>query len=197
MAGPAPDDLVVVGRIGRPQGIRGEVTVEVRTDAPDERFAAGAVLLTDPPERGPLTVERARDHSGRLVVAFAGVADRTAAEQLRDTLLQVDVSTLAPLDDPDEFHDWQLRGLAARLPDGTPVGAVTDVLHLPHGDVLVVERSAGQGGSTEVLVPFVRAIVPEVDVAGGAVVLDPPPGLLDDAATDEADEDGRPGADGG
>jgi 16S rRNA processing protein RimM len=176
VSGPAPDDVVVVGRIGRPQGVRGEVTVEVRTDAPDERFADGAVLLTDPPERGPLTVEHARDHSGRLVVAFAGVADRTAAEQLRDTLLQVDVRTLAPIDDPDEFHDWQLRGLAARLVDGAAVGTVADVLHLPHGDVLVVDRQDG----TEVLVPFVRAIVPEVDLTGGAVLLDPPPGLLDD-----------------
>ena len=177
-AAPSPEpELLVVGRLGKPQGLRGEVTVEVRTDAPDERFADGAVLFTDPPERGPLTVEHARDHSGRLVVAFAGVPDRTAAEQLRDTLLQVDVRSLAPLDDPDEFHDWQLRGLAARLGDGTGVGTVDDVLHLPHGDVLVVARPDG----TEVLVPFVRAIVPEVDLAARAVVLDPPPGLLDDA----------------
>jgi 16S rRNA processing protein RimM len=173
---PGPDDLVVVGRIGRPQGVRGEVTVEVRTDDPEERFADGAVLLTEPPERGPLTVEHARDHSGRLVVLFAGVPDRGAAERLRDTLLQVDVRTLAPLDDPDEFHDWQLVGLAAVLADGTAVGAVADVLHLPHGDVLAVRRADG----TEALVPFVRAIVPEVDVAGGRVVLDPPPGLLDE-----------------
>ena len=176
MTRPAPDDLVVVGRIGRPQGIRGEVTVEVRTDDPEERFAPGTVLHTDPAERGPVTVEAARDHSGRLVLQLQGVADRTAAEALRDTLLLVDVSTLAPLEDEDEFHDWQLRGLAAALVDGTRVGEVTDVLHLPHGDVLVVDRAA----AGEVLVPFVRAIVPEVDVAGGRVVLDPPPGLLDD-----------------
>jgi 16S rRNA processing protein RimM len=174
---PRPDDLVVVGRIGRPQGVRGEVTVEVRTDDPEERFADGAVLLTDPPDRGPLTVEHARDHSGRLVVLFTGVPDRSAAERLRDTLLLVDVRTLAPLDDPDEFHDWQLVGLAAVLSDGTPVGVVADVLHLPHGDVLALRRDEGE----EALVPFVRAIVPEVDVAGGRVVLDPPPGLLGDA----------------
>ena len=200
---PGPDDLVVVGRIGRPQGVRGEVTVEVRTDAPEERFADGAVLLTDPPERGPLTVEHARDHSGRLVVLFAGVPERAAAERLRDTLLQVDVRTLAPIEDPDEFHDWQLVGLTAVLPDGAQVGAmvgaVVDVLHLPHGDVLAVRRADG----TEVLVPFVRAFVPEVDVAGGRVVLDPPPGLLDDLEDDlehdtehdpqgDADDTGRP-----
>jgi 16S rRNA processing protein RimM len=168
-------DRLTVGRIGKPQGIRGEVTVEVRTDAPEVRFAAGSVLMTDPAERGPLTVESMRDQNGRLVVAFEGVPDRNAAEELRNTMLLVDASDLPPSDDPDEFHDTQLMGLSAQLVDGTALGAVTDVLHLPHGDVLVVRREEG----SEVLVPFVRAIVPEVDLAGGRLVVDPPEGLLD------------------
>jgi 16S rRNA processing protein RimM len=168
-------DRLTVGRIGKPQGIRGEVTVEVRTDAPDVRFADGAVLLTDPEERGPLTVESSRDQNGRLIVAFAGVPDRNAAEALRNTMLLVDASDVPPSDDPDEFHDTQLMGLRAELVDGSALGEVADVLHLPHGDVLVVRRDAG----TEVLVPFVKAIVPDVDVAGGRLVVDPPQGLLD------------------
>jgi 16S rRNA processing protein RimM len=170
----------VVGRVGRPQGIRGESTVEVRTDDPDARFAIGSVLLTEPAERGPLTVVSSRDHSGKRVVAFAGVADRGAAEALRDTLLLVDVRTLPPLEDEDEFHDWQLRGLAAHLVDGTPVGVVEDVLHLPHGDVLVLRRD-----EQEALVPFVRAVVPEVDLVARRLVLDPPPGLLEPVPGDE------------
>ena len=137
--------LLVVGRIGKPQGIRGEVTVQVRTDDPDARFADGAVLLTDPPERGPLTVASSRDQNGRLVVLFEGVADRNGAEALRGTLLLVDAATLPPPDDPDEFHDFQLVGLAAELPDGTRLGAVAEVLHLPHGDVLVVRRDGSPG----------------------------------------------------
>lgn len=169
----------MVGRVGRPQGLRGEVTVEVRTDDPAARFAAGAVLRTDPPERGPLTVEQSRDHSGRLVLTLAGVADRSSAELLRDTLLLVEVRTLPPIEDDDEFHDWQLRGLSAELVDGTAIGTVEDVLHLPHGDVLVLSRPEG-----EALVPFVRAVVPVVDVAGGRLVLDPPPGLLEDVPDD-------------
>ena len=180
MGRPAPDDLVVVGRVGRPQGVRGEVTVEVRTDDPDDRFAEGASLHADPPERGPLVVAARREQNGRLVVLFEGVPDRTAAEALRDTLLLVDVRTLPPVDDPDEFHDWQLRGLRADVDDGTEdgtaLGDVTDVLHLPHGDVLVVTRTGG----AEVLVPFVRAIVPVVDLDGGRVVLTPPEGLVED-----------------
>ena len=169
-------DRLTVGRIGKPQGLRGEVTVEVRTDAPEIRFAVGSVLLTDPAERGPLTVASTRDQNGRLMVAFEGVHDRSQAEQLRNTLLQVDASDVPPSDDPDEFHDTQLVGLVADLIDGGRLGEVTEVLHLPHGDVLVVRRPAG---ATEVLVPFVKAIVPEVDLAAGRLVVDPPEGLLD------------------
>jgi 16S rRNA processing protein RimM len=186
-----PSDLLVVGRIGRPQGIQGEVTVQVRTDDPDARFAPGAVLLTDPPERGPLTVARPRWQNGRLVLAFEGVPDRNAAEQLRDTVLQVDAATLPPPRDEDEFHDHVLRGMTAQLVDGSRLGEVVDVLHLPHGDVLVVRRDVAplvDGGddarsdaSREVLVPFVKAMVPVVDVAARRIEVDPPPGLLDDA----------------
>jgi len=175
-ARPAEDDLLVVGRIGRPQGIRGEVTVQVRTDDPEARFAPGAVLHTAPPERGPVTVAAARWQNGRLVVAFEGVPDRTAAEQLRETLLHVDARTLPPPEDEDEFHDHVLRGMTAALVDGTVLGEVVDVLHLPHGDVLVVRRA---DTGTEVLVPFRKAMVPVVDVAARRLQVDPPEGLLD------------------
>jgi 16S rRNA processing protein RimM len=168
-------DRLTVGRIGKPQGLRGEVTVEVRTDAPDIRFAVGSVLLTHPTERGPRTLASTRDQNGRLMVAFEGVHDRSQAELLRNTLLQVDASDVPPSDDPDEFHDTQLVGLQADLIGGGRLGEVTEVLHLPHGDVIVVRREEG----AEVLVPFVKAIVPEVDVAAGRLVVDPPEGLLD------------------
>lgn len=167
-------DLVVVGRIGKPQGIKGEVTVEVRTDDPEARFAPGATLQSD---EGPLVVAQSRDHSGRLVVLFEGVADRNAAELLRGRILQVDARTLPALEDDDEFYDSQLVGLAALAVDGRDLGAVKEVLHLPHGDVLVLAD-----GDREHLVPFVKAIVPTVDLAAGRVVVDPPPGLLDDGA---------------
>jgi 16S rRNA processing protein RimM len=169
-------DLLVVGRIGKPQGIKGEVTVQVRTDDPDTRFADGAVLLTDPAERGPLTVASSRWQNGRLMVAFEGVADRNGAEALRETLLQVDGRTLPPPEDEDEFHDHVLRGMAAVLVTGEQLGEVVDVLHLPHGDVLVVRRS---DNGAEVLVPFVKAMVPTVDVAARRLEVEPPEGLLD------------------
>lgn len=171
---------LVVGRIGRAHGIRGDVTVDVRTDDPATRFADGAVLLTDPEATGPLTVRSSRKHSGHLVVRFEGVRSRDAAEELRGTQLLVDSADLAPLDDPDEFHDHELIGLTVYTVDDETVGTVADVLHHAQ-DVLVVNVP---DGGDEVLVPFVTAIVPEVDVAGGRLVIDPPPGLLDLSSAD-------------
>ena len=172
---------VIVGRIGRPHGIRGEVVIGVRTDEPDLRFAVGATLQVaehDQESAGgeQLTVASARWHSGQLLVAFAGVTDRTAAAELTGSWLSVDSSQLPEIGDPDEFRDHELIGLAVRTCAGEPVGVVTDVLHYGQ-DLLVVRRPDGQRG--ECLVPFVKAIVPEVDVRGGVVVIDPPPGLID------------------
>lgn len=167
------DNMLVVGRIGRPHGIRGEVTVDVRTDDPDSRFAPGAVLATDPAPVGPLTIEQVRWHSGRLLLAFAGVVDRTGAEALRGTRLLVDYAEVPLPDDPDEFHDQQLIGLAVETVSGQAVGAVTEIRHTGQ-DLLVVGRPTGG----EVYIPFVKAIVSEVDVAGGRVVINPPAGLL-------------------
>ena len=168
---------LVVGRVGRPHGLRGEVTVEVRTDDPDLRFAAGESLATDPAERGPLTVAGSRWHSGRLLVRFAGHEDRDAAEALRDTVLAIDSGQLESLEDPEQFYDHELIGLRVLTAGGEDVGTVADVLH--HGQDLLVVDGVGDRAGVEILVPFVAAIVPEVDVTGGKLVIDPPAGLLD------------------
>jgi 16S rRNA processing protein RimM len=172
-------DTVVVGRIGRPHGVRGLATVEVRTDEPDLRFAPGEVLLTDPPKRGPLTVVDKRWHSGTLLLQVAAPSgdvydSRESVDELRNTLLLVPVADLPEIEDPDSFYDHQLVGLTARLPDGSVVGEVTAVRHEAQ-DLLVVRRSDGG----EALIPFVSAIVPTVDLAGGFLVVDPPEGLLE------------------
>ena len=167
---------IAVGQIARAHGIKGEVTVAVRPDDPDVRFVPGTTLATEPPDRGPLTVAAIRWHSGRLLVTFEGVRDRNGAEDLRGTVLVLDSAEIPAPDDPDEFYDHQLIGLGVVTAAGDAVGEVTDVLH--HGqDLLVVRRKPAAG--TDALIPFVSAIVTDVDVAGGRLVIDPPPGLLD------------------
>jgi 16S rRNA processing protein RimM len=165
--------LLAVGRIGRAHGVRGEVSVEIRTDDPGARFAPGSSLATDPERVGPLTVRTVRSHTGRLLVRFDGVDDRSAAEALSGTLLLVDSADIPPTGDPEEFHDHELIGLTAVTTDGSEIGEVVDVAHTGQ-DLLVVRGAAG-----EALVPFVGAIVAEVDVPGGRIVIDPPPGLLE------------------
>ena len=164
---------VTVGRIGRPHGIRGDVVVGVRTDEPELRFARGSQLDTDPAEVGPLTVAGSKWHSGELLVRFDGVSDRDAAAELRGTWLTVDSATIAPLEDPDEFRDGDLVGLSVRTVDGTPVGTVDDVLHSGQ-DVLVIKSADGR----EVMVPFVKPLVPDVYIPGGTLTINPPDGLL-------------------
>ncbi len=178
-AGPE-DTHRLVGRVGRPHGVRGEVGVAVRTDVPDERFTVGALLAAGGGR--VLTVSSVRPHAGRLLVRFEGVDDRTGAEALRGALLTVDVRTLAPIEDPDEFHDHELEGLLVVDTTGAQLGTVCEVLHNPGGDLLVIATQPETGpdpGPAEVLVPFVREIVPEVDLAGRRIVLEPPEGLFE------------------
>ncbi|MEU6344984.1 ribosome maturation factor RimM [Streptomyces sp. NPDC046977] len=173
---------LVVGRIGRAHGIKGEVSVEVRTDEPESRLAPGAVLTTDPASAGPLTIETGRVHSGRLMLRFAGVKDRTGAEALRNVLLIAEVDPEERPEDPEEFYDHQLIDLDVVTVDGTEVGRITEISHLPFHDLLVVERPDG----SEVMVPFVGEIVPEIDLEAQRAVIDPPPGLLDETEAETA-----------
>jgi 16S rRNA processing protein RimM len=169
---------LVVGRVGRAHGVRGEVSVEVRTDDVERRFAVGSVLAsrTRDGESGPsLTVAQSRPHSGRLLVAFEEIHDRDTAESLRGSLLVVDSETSVPVADDDEWWDHDIVGLDVVLVDGSPLGVVEDVLHVPGSDLLSVRRANG----AEVLVPFVSAIVPKVDLEHRRLVVDPPAGLLE------------------
>ena len=165
---------LVVGRIGKAHGIKGEATVEVRTDDPELRFAPGAVLLTDPPERGPLTVRAGRVQGGRLVLSFEGVPDRNAVEKLRNTMLVAEVDPQELPDDPDEYYDHQLEGLTVRSVDGVELGVVDQMVHGPAQDLFVIRRPDGG----ELLLPFIAEFVPEVDLDSRVVVVDPPEGLL-------------------
>ncbi|MFD4913554.1 ribosome maturation factor RimM [Streptomyces virginiae] len=182
---------LVVARIGRAHGIKGEVTVEVRTDEPELRLSPGAVLRTEPATAGPLTIETGRVHSGRLLLRFAGVKDRTGAEALRNILLIAEVDPAELPEEPDEYYDHQLMDLDVVLEDGTEIGRITEISHLPSQDLFIVERPDG----TEVMIPFVEEIVAEIDLEEQRCVITPPPGLIDErdavvvSSRDEDDAD--------
>ena len=171
--------LVVIGRIGRAHGIRGELNVDIRTDEPERRFAPGSSIICG---GRTLTVESSRHHSGRLLVAFRGVPDRTAAEQLHGSILEAEIDEAERPDDPEEFYDHQLVGLQVRGPDDAVMGTVTSVVHLPEQDTLVVDADG-----REVQVPFVTALVPTVDVTEGYVRLSDVPALLDPEPAESVD----------
>jgi 16S rRNA processing protein RimM len=170
---------VVVGRIGKPHGIRGEVTVDVRTDEPDRRFAPGTVLRAQPPQGSAsglraLTVVRSRWHQSVLLASFEEIGDRNAAEAARGIVLHADLPVDATPEDPDEYYDHQLVGLTAYDEHGTELGTLTAVQHGSAQDLLTIRTPDGR----DALVPFVSALVPEVDVAGGRVVVADRPGLV-------------------
>ena len=165
---------LVVARIGRAHGVLGEATIEVRTDQPEDRFYIGSVLATEPTTFGPLTITSVRDHNGTLLLGFKGVNDRNQVEELRDVLLLAEVDIEADSSE-DDFHVQQLLQCQVSTQDGVEIGLVTDVINLPGQDVLAVDYNG-----REVLIPFVKAIVPIVDVKNRKITVVPPAGLLDE-----------------
>lgn len=174
---------LVVGRIGRAHGVHGEATVEVRTDLPEERFYEGAKLWlengennlkTDSAKALSVEIESFRYHNAILLLKFVGVNDRTAVERLRNKLLLAEVDLTEELGE-DEFHIQQLFGLRAQTLAGQSLGKIKDVINLPSQDLLVIVTDEGK----ELMVPFVLQVVPEVNLAGGFVTINPPAGLLE------------------
>ena len=170
---------VVVGRIGKPHGLRGEVTVDVRSDEPDRRFTPGAVLRAEPPSGSAsrlvsLTVAARRWHQGVLLVRFAELADRNAAEAARGIVLHARLDADATPEDPDEFYAHQLVGLAAYDESGTLLGRVSGLVPGSAQDLLSIRTPDGRVS----LVPFVKQLVPEVDIAAGRLVVADRPGLV-------------------
>jgi 16S rRNA processing protein RimM len=187
------DIEVVIGRIGKPHGIRGEVTLDVRTDEPERRFAPGTTLRAEAPagaDRRPssLTVARARWHQTTLLVTFEELADRNAAEAARGTVLHATIAHDETPEDPEEYYDHQLVGLDVVDLDGSPLGTVKALVHGSAQDLLTVRTPDGR----DTLVPFVSALVPEVDLRAGRIVVADRPGLVspfpDDAPDEAADE---------
>lgn len=163
---------LLIGRVVKSHGIKGEVAVEVTTDSPEERYVVGEVLHGKQGKKEhELTIATLRTHKGRLLISFKEIPDRTAADSLRGTQFFAE-----PIEDPDDdgFYDHELEGLRVLL-DGQDIGEVTGVTHGPTQSLLEVELTSGK----EALVPFVEAIVPDVDLEAGTCTITPPEGLLE------------------
>jgi 16S rRNA processing protein RimM len=168
---------LVVARVGRAHGIRGEATIELRTDEPQQRFRPGVILYLMTPVAGlgeSLTLRSVRDHNGTVLLSFDGIDDRSGIEALRGVLLEADVPD--ETGEPDSWYDHQLVGLTVLTVDGRHLGEVVAVHHPPAQDLLVVRRSDGE----QRLVPFVAVLVPTVDLAAGHLVVADVGGLVED-----------------
>ncbi|MFC4242771.1 ribosome maturation factor RimM [Gryllotalpicola reticulitermitis] len=172
-----------VGRLTKAHGLKGALKLELYTDDPERRFVPGAVFSLQVPDTSQwhgksIELRELRWYNGHPVGFFTGIDDRSGAESLVKAILWVEASD-EPSED-DAWFDHQLVGLAV-LRDGTQVGRVARVDHMPAQDLLAVETEAG-----EVLVPFVSAIVPAVDVAAGTITVTPPAGLFEELPDDDA-----------
>ena len=184
-----------VGRLVKAHGLKGALKLELYTDDPEGRFTPGASFTLQVPESSPwhgkpLTVREFRWMNSHPVAFFEGVEDRSAAEELVRAILWVDQDPEDVPTEDDAWYDHQLVGLDV-VRDGDVVGRVIRVDHFPAQDLLIVRVR----GDREVLVPFVTAIVPEVDVPGGRVIVTPPAGLFEDLPAEDGDEDGAPDGD--
>ncbi|KFI58959.1 ribosome maturation factor RimM [Bifidobacterium cuniculi] len=167
-------ELLRVCRIGRAQGLKGEVSVRLFTDEPEERFEPGAVLFSRDGST-EYVVQRARAFKDRWYLKLEGVDDRTAAEALNGTELYGEAWEL----DDDEFYPKDIVGLEARLrtADGPVIGTVVDMTDNAQW-LLKIRLAHPVGDERTALVPFVEALVPQVDLDGGVLVIDPPGGLI-------------------
>jgi 16S rRNA processing protein RimM len=161
----------VVGRIAKPHGVRGEVQVEIRTDEPELRFKKGSHLIAG---EQLLKIQSAKFHGKYMLVKFEEFDTRNDVEELRNLMLEVEVDPTLTPDADDEFYDYQLISLDV-LVNNQKVGITKEVLHLPGQDVIVIDKAG-----VDILVPFVKEIVTEVDITAGTVTLNPPIGLLED-----------------
>ncbi|MDR6198209.1 16S rRNA processing protein RimM [Microbacterium sp. SORGH_AS428] len=173
-----------VGRLVKAHGLKGALKLELYTDDPDGRFVPGAEFTLQVPDSSPwfgktVTVREFRWMNTHPVAFFEGVDDRDAAESLVRAILWIDQDEQSTPDEEDAWFDHQLVGLDV-VRDGVVVGRVARVDHLPAQDLLAVAV-----GESEVLVPFVKAIVPEVDPAAGRVVVTPPAGLFEELPADD------------
>jgi 16S rRNA processing protein RimM len=179
-----PESGLRVGRLLKAHGLKGAIKLELYTDDPALRFVPGSVYTLQVPDESPwvgktVTLKELKWYNDQAVVFIEGIDDRDAAESLVKAILWVDEAQDSRPVEEDAWYDYQLIGLTVRR-NGHAVGTITRVDHFPAQDLLIIDT-----GDTEVLVPFVKAIVTRVDIESGTMDIDPPIGLFEDPVDDE------------
>ena len=182
-----PRSQLRVGRLTKAHGLKGAIKLELFTDDPGRRFVPGAVFTLQVPTGSPwhgkkIELVELRWYHQHAVGFFKDVPDREAAEALAKAILWIDQDDAEQSGEEDAWYDHQLIGLAV-VRDGVKIGTIARLEHLPAQDLLIVKTPSG-----EVMIPFVKAIVPSVDITTGVVTITPPPGLLEELP-EEADDD--------
>ncbi len=182
-----PKTQLRVGRLTKAHGLKGAIKLELFTDDPARRFVPGAVFTLQVPTGSPwhgksLTLTELRWYNGHAVGFFEGVTDRSEAETLVKAILWIEQDSAEPSQEEDAWYDHQLVGLAVQR-DGETIGSVARIEHFPAQDLLIVKTPQG-----EVMVPFVKALVPAVDISAGIVTVTPPPGLFEELPDEPDDE---------
>ena len=166
---------LAIARIGRPHGVKGEVTIELLTDLPEERFHLGAVVESDSPLYPSLEISRVRIHQGIWMLTFKEISDRTKAERVRNSRLYAEIDIEEEIDDDGKsFHIEELRGMEVLLVDGALIGKVVAVQNLPGQDLLEIETTTGLR-----LIPMVHQFIKEIDTEKKCITVEIPEGLVD------------------
>ncbi|TFD27592.1 ribosome maturation factor RimM [Cryobacterium cryoconiti] len=192
--GTSPRSQLRVGRLTKAHGLKGAIKLELFTDDPGRRFVPGAVFTLQVPTGSPwhgkkIELVELRWYNQHAVGFFKDVPDREAAEALAKAILWIDQDDAEQSGEEDAWYDHQLIGLAV-VRDGEKIGTIARLEHLPAQDLLIVKTPAG-----EVMIPFVKAIVPSVDITTGIVTITPPPGLLEELPEEPDDDDESVGND--
>ncbi len=164
---------VVIGRLRKPHGLRGEMLLEVLTDHPEVRFYPGAVIYVGP-RRIALTIRDVKPHRDGLLLAFEGYPDRTSVEPLRNQWITIETDEVVPPHESDEYYDFQVLGMEVRTEEGRTLGQLVEIIETAGNDVFVVEPEVGP----EILLPATGEVLREVRPDEGLVIVRLIPGLV-------------------
>ncbi len=165
--------LVVIGRLRKPHGLRGEMLLEVLTDYPEARFYPGAVIYIGP-RRLPLTIREVKPHRDGLLLAFEGYPDRSSVEPLRNQWVTIEAEEVIPAQEEDAYYDFEVLGAQVETEEGRVLGRLVEIIETAGNDVFVVQPAQGP----EILLPVTQEVIRHLDPERRVIIVHLLPGLI-------------------